>query len=814
MKKNYLLLLGIWLSVVPLYAQPFWAEDFSDGSFPAGWTTEDATSIGLLWEHCSNLYDCPPYTQKINFKETDIDLKRFEARTAFNGYVLANSAALPADPMAFDSQLNTPQIDCSGKNEVVLAFSSNLIYEFREPAEAAFVRVKNEANNYVTFPVYPTWDDGLPTLFPTSTWNGSTIYIDISAAAAGFSAVEIQWQWQGSNDWIWALDDIEIFDYHPLYERALWGAAPGEGDFDSGLNGWQLGANNPECPWEWIAKGEVDSQHPFQADYLSICSNTPENGAMVVNPTNCQGAQTFALLISPSIDLSSAAPDCEISLKFFQQVQVGNSAFTNTPLMSINWSVNGGSWEDPVNVNPLGEFMEITCGEKSIPLPSSLIGESDVRFRFVFQAGSFYWAIDDVRVMQNESDDLELKDNFYAIAPNFQTPKSQIDSFGLLVDFQNIGKEIQENVQVAARIYDGENQGILHEDFLGYNEVAVGELVENKLFLNLAKLPSEVGKYYGEYEISGAEPDKHLANNIINWEFEITDSIFAKERGFRTGFVPNGPANYEMGNCFYIPKGDGFNASEITFGLANYPEFQGAILNTRLYKWNISDPLDDIAELDELEQIGGNFFVNNDNSLGNKFVTVELEPVSDEDDKVYLEDDTYYLATVAYLNPINCDNGDCPFFIGASEEFNYAANYFLSRNLTESPRFASVLRQGDSEDFNTIGFNLKRTPVVRLHISNNIVGTNSPEIEVLDWSIFPNPAEQEIFIQLNAPFNLKDAQVVIYDGKGVKMTKQVISDGFAEQIRVSTNQLSSGLYVIEVLLSNGQRFSKGFVKKT
>lgn len=804
-------MLSVLLNTATMWAQPFWSEDFSSGSFPTDWTTEDLTGVGVVWEHCANLYDCPPYSQNISLGNADIDLRRLNGRSAFNGYMFANPPSVGASSEDFDSQLTTPMIDCSSKGRVVLAFTSNLIYLFRKPAISAFIRVKNENNDFATFEIYPTWDEGTAGEI-TSTWNTQTIYVDITAAAAGFSMVEIQWQWQGFNDFNWAIDDVELFDYHPLYETAVWGAIEGEGDFLQGLNDWQLGSNEPQCPWTWNPKGWINNQFPPQQDYLSICSHTPENGAAILNATFCapMGIPTTAHLISPSIDLSGVGGGCELSLRFFQQVEIGNTPNLSVPVTALSWSVDGGMWTDPLDVNPLVGFQEIVCNEKRITLPADLIGETDVRFRFTFSGFTFYWAIDDVRVMQNEAQDLGLKENFYAIAPNYQTPKSQVDEFGLLVDFKNYGKNLEEDITVTARIFNGQNQDLIYEDFLSYDTVESLQLVENDLFTNLVEMPDEPGFYYGNYEINAAATDQVLANNTLDWEFEITDSIFAKDRGYHATFAPVGPVAYEMGNCFYVPNGDGFHATKITFAMLTRSNFFGAILNVNLYKWNISSPQDSIAEASELELIGSQTHINTETSLGIKEITSTLIPLNDEDE-VWLEDDSYYLATINYeAAPTGC-SGDCSFYIAASDEFNYAANYFLSRTLTNSPRFTSVLRQGTAPDFNTIGFNLQRTPVVRLHISENTVATQAIHLDEKHLSVFPNPSKETIFVTLNGIESNAPFQLIITDANGVEKTKLQSLTAIDEQIPVSIAQLGSGIYLLRILFADGRSVSKRLV---
>jgi len=205
-----LLALGFVLMSGSLFAQsfpPFWSEDFTS-NIPAGWTNTDGSGQNVIWEWCAdNASNCSPvFTGE----------SPFQATSAATGYVHVNSDAAGQLPANHISRLTTSAIDCSGKSQVFLKFQSHVGTFNTTPANSAIVRVSTDLNtwqNFTAFPDLTTQNDFSP--------NPYNSIVDISSVAANQSTVYIQWQWTGVYEYMWNLDDIELFDQNPTLKFDL-----------------------------------------------------------------------------------------------------------------------------------------------------------------------------------------------------------------------------------------------------------------------------------------------------------------------------------------------------------------------------------------------------------------------------------------------------------------------------------------------------------------------------------------------------------------------------------------------------------------
>lgn len=189
---------------------PFWTENFSD-SIPAGWTIADASNQDVYWTWCANPFagdDDPgcsqPWDDALNGQVP------FRATTANTGFMVLDSddpGDLPANHV---SQLTTPAIDCADKNQVFITFQTHIGVYTLDAEANAILRVSNDGSSWTTYTVFP----GLTT---TVRWseNPELPIIDISATAANQSQVWIQWEWTGNYEYMWSVDDIELYDADP-----------------------------------------------------------------------------------------------------------------------------------------------------------------------------------------------------------------------------------------------------------------------------------------------------------------------------------------------------------------------------------------------------------------------------------------------------------------------------------------------------------------------------------------------------------------------------------------------------------------------
>jgi len=196
------LLLLSMLATAAVAQVPFYAANFSTG-LPNGWTSVDASNQGITWEYCTGPADnCSPvFTGQLPFA----------ASSAANGFMVVNSdasgAALPNNHVA---ELTTAAINCSAQNLVYAIFQSH-IGVFENVAETnAVLRVSTDKVNWTTFVCFPG-------LTETDNFSENPYFstVNISSVAANQPVVYLQWQWTGNWEYLWALDDVRLFNSNP-----------------------------------------------------------------------------------------------------------------------------------------------------------------------------------------------------------------------------------------------------------------------------------------------------------------------------------------------------------------------------------------------------------------------------------------------------------------------------------------------------------------------------------------------------------------------------------------------------------------------
>lgn len=204
-------LLTLLALAFPMQAQSsFWSENFANG-LPNGWTTTDGSGQNAIWTWCSdptagnNEPGCSPVWGD-NTNQQD----PFQATTATNGFMTVDSdeyGNLAADHV---SRLTTGVIDCSGKSAVYVKMQSHIGVYTYSADDNAILRVSTDQVNWSSYPIF----NGLTTQVRWSA-NPEISIVNISDVAANQPVVYIQWQWTGNYDYMWDLDDIELFDQNP-----------------------------------------------------------------------------------------------------------------------------------------------------------------------------------------------------------------------------------------------------------------------------------------------------------------------------------------------------------------------------------------------------------------------------------------------------------------------------------------------------------------------------------------------------------------------------------------------------------------------
>jgi hypothetical protein len=86
-------------------------------------------------------------------------------------------------------------------------------------------------------------------------------------------------------------------------------------------------------------------------------------------------------------------------------------------------------------------------------------------------------------------------------------------------------------------------------------------------------------------------------------------------------------------------------------------------------------------------------------------------------------------------------------------------------------------------------------------------------VDKSDFLLFPNPAQHEINILIDANNSQGSAAICVYDMTGrMVLIQHATFDGGNAPVKLNVSQLNSGMYVVEVNTADGNRMRKSFVK--
>jgi len=594
-------------------------------------------------------------------------------------------------------------------------------------------------------------------------------------------------------------------------------------DFDGSQGDWTTNWIAPDSTavFIWQENGSV-ANGAFAGAGDVLDSDTDENGAMVMNYDFVQtggvaaNAPEFPYtdfvteLISPSIDMSDVPG--AVSLSFWQYFRRLNPD-PNRPFASVETSIDGGlTWSDPTDCNPAVAANDDAINTQVvIPLPD-VQGNADVRIKFVYAGDFYFWAIDDIRVVERPFNNMRVNDNFYAIAPNFMTPASQVENFGFLADIENIGGNDQSGVELAATITDGAG-AVIHTDLNDYGMIGVDSLAENVSFGAFTP-PAVVGSYGGNYTITADSADVDPTDNSIDWSFMVSDSVFAKENGVTRTIYP-GEGNWDAGENRSWAYGNHFHivndiyANTVTFSIEPDATATGEAVSVILYSW-VDDNADGDADPTERTLAAFTTYTIAGNEVSTTPITVTLADL--------IGNSPLLTAGMDYILTLEFNASDdvmrCDF--GASGDFDYGA-MTLNSEQQGAPRYGSFLGiNGDltTEPYSSNGFGTNFQPFVRMNVNAEQLLNSTKDIlsDANEVSVFPNPVNAELNITINLEEAADEVFVNVLDVTGKLVQAFSLTNWKEGQTQINTSRLSAGTYFVQIVTNQGTKATQ-FVKK-
>ncbi len=587
-----------------------------------------------------------------------------------------------------------------------------------------------------------------------------------------------------------------------------------EEQFDGGTNGWTIDTifndGVDSMSWRWTDTGNPGPVMINPNPAPNLMSPTASNGAMVFNfeymryggdinnvPANPPYGEFVGEIISPTIDMSDVSGPINIS--YYQVGRYLNAADGYDLQCSISFSPDdGATWSAPINAFPDWEIRDVYNGEQQLPIPSNLglQGSPTVKMKFTYSQDFYYWMIDDITIIERTEPDMRANMSFFAIAPNYATPKSQVEEFGFLVDIENIGGTTEENVNVNVRVQNGETGAVVYETDQPYGSITPDSLAENVPFGAFTP-PAEAATYTTTYRVSSDGTDNNPANNVISYDFVITDTLFAKEAGEGlAGIRGTADNSWTMGNVYYIPTG-GYFAKNATFGVSNAADIAGQFMTIKLLKWEGDLDGDGMANESEYSLVTFNGYTF-DGTEDNQVITL---PIDLDGKRIPLEEGGTYIVTMEYTDIID----QFVFFLTTTNH-DYGAMVFRTDSLGAN-RYGALLDVGNSGDLSTGNFQGGYyVPAVRLSIADSDPTTSVTELATENIvNIFPNPTADELNINLDLIENSEKLNVRIMDISGKVHFTQQYEDIQSTTLEYDLRSYSSGSYIVYIETEDGIR---------
>ncbi len=599
----------------------------------------------------------------------------------------------------------------------------------------------------------------------------------------------------------------------------VWGGAGDpNSEFDGGLNDWTtVGVTDEDAIWVWEEDGRADLGN--FSNTTSISSPSVANGAMVFDSdfydnagmddnfgNGVAPAPATGELISPIMDLSGVGA---VSLKFNEYHR--NFQSNN----QVAFSMDGGvTWSDPITTNGSVATNDATATDavQTVSLFGAT-GTDQFRVKFIMDGNYYFWIVDDVQIVTRQRNDLQVNDNFFAIAPSYQTPASQVEEFGFLVDITNLGGIDQPNTVVNMNVTDPSGASVYSEDN-DYGTVG-DSLVENSSFGDFTP-PAEAGTYEGTYTISSDSTDSDLSNNAITFDFIVTDTTYAKENGATTTIFPaaanwndGDPHQWAYGNHYYITNGTGYYASTASFAIDADATTGGTELDIRLYEWEDAnedgnaDPDERVLAAFAIYEIASNDGMNNVRTV--PLLGLDLQSAE-------LTDNTNYILVLEYRAADNTQ--DLPF---ASTDVNDYNAMVLNSQQQLRPRYGSVLGiAGDieNEPYSSVGFGRENVPVIRFNVTNAPLISSQEDISLPSNAVLinPNPASDVLNAELAFAENAKNVSIRMMDVQGRVVLARNLENVSVTNQTFDISKLAAGSYFLHVTTENGRIAKKVIVK--
>jgi hypothetical protein len=414
-----------------------------------------------------------------------------------------------------------------------------------------------------------------------------------------------------------------------------------------------------------------------------------------------------------------------------------------------------------------------------------------VRIRFVFDGLYYFWQLDDIKIIDTYSNDLELTSynygDFNLNDPTHPTgyefmqyskyPTSMAPNLKFSGTAVNQGSILQTDCRLHVDVIRDADNTVIHEASSVEGLFAyAGESIA--LRAGNYQMEPTLGEYKLAFEATQFETDEEPLNNRDTTYFYINDVQYARDRIFASAVYLGTPdyadVEYELGNVFLVTAED-LTCHSITVGVG-IGSSTPATIEGRLYRFDIQNGVEaDLLGVSQPVTITNTML----NGYGDQILT---NLVFDSPIQVYAGE--AYFVAVASTDGV--DNFVCA-MSGSAEEGTALVRYF-------------------PQDW----FYLDMLPMVRMNFGAfNTVENNIAPIQELQ--AFPNPATDVVTIAVPVAVNT-ELTASWYDVTGQLVRNERVTANPNTPYASSLISLAPGLYHI-ILSDHTNRYQTHVVKQ-
>lgn len=505
---------------------------------------------------------------------------------------------------------------------------------------------------------------------------------------------------------------------------------------------------------------------------------TATNGYAFIN-SDAQGQagiQNCNMTLNTPITTLGSSPNVSI---VFQ-----NSYRTYGDIRIVRVSNDGGTTWTDFNVTDGTEAFAVNTENPAmvnINISSVAGNQASVLLQFNYQAAwGWYWAIDDIKIVETDDYDLNLQSSLWGVTGSYgaemayyQTPIAQIAPISFAGKAQNIGVMAQADAELTVDIPSA-----------SYSETSApysldpGQ-VDTLVVTNAFTPASSVASYTANISIGSSATEPDMTNNDLNpINFEVTNYTYARDKGTKTGGIYNEGAMYEAGNLFDIFANASLYGVDIFVDDSSVVD---AVFAGRIYEYDAAQT-----------SVGG--FVN----------------VGETDFHTITSADLGEKVTVYFNTPISLSAGKSYLVVAAAP--GGAGDDLIIPTAGVSPANTSFYYDATTEATPEKWSYITGTPMVRMNFQSDAGIEENNNVSKVN--VYPNPANSSTNVSFNLN-NASEVQITVTDlsGKVVAVNNLgALNSGDYVQT-ISTEALQSGIYLINFFSNNNRYTQKITVKK-